>query len=73
MGCFLFGGGDIVMIFQRQAQFTMLASEDGEGGYQHRLMGEVYAELSLASDAKAPDRFTRGQRIASLFIMLLLD
>lgn len=48
MGYFLFGGSDIVMIFQRQARFTMLAPEDGRGGYQHRLMGEAYAALSLS-------------------------
>ena len=54
MGYFLFGGSDIVMIFQRQAGFTMLAPEDENGGYQHRLMGEAYAELSLAPQAENP-------------------
>lgn len=46
MGYFLFGGSDIVMVFQREAHVTMLVPEDGQGGYQHRLMGEAYAELS---------------------------
>lgn len=48
MGYFLFGGSDIVMVFQQQAQFTLLVPEDGQGGYQHRLMGEAYAELALS-------------------------
>ena len=47
MGYFLFGGSDIVMVFQRQAELTMLVPENGEGGYAHLLMGEPYAELSL--------------------------
>ena len=54
MGYFLFGGSDIVMIFQRQAGFTMLVPEDEDSGYQHRLMGEAYAELSLAPQAENP-------------------
>ncbi len=47
MGYFLFGGSDIVMVFQRQVEFDLLVPEDGAGGLQHRLMGEAYAELSL--------------------------
>lgn len=47
MGYFLFGGSDIVMVFQRQVEFDLLVPEDGAGGLQYRLMGEAYAELSL--------------------------
>lgn len=47
MGYFLFGGSDIVMVFQRQVEFDLLVPEDGAGDLQHRLMGEAYAELSL--------------------------
>ena len=47
MGTFLFGGSDIVMVFQRQAELTLLVPDNGQGGYAHLLMGEPYAELSL--------------------------
>lgn len=47
MGYFLFGGSDIVMVFQKQAELTLLVPENDEGGYSHLLMGEPYAELSL--------------------------
>ena len=46
MGYFLFGGSDIVMVFQQQVEFKLLVPEDGAGGYQHRLMGQAYADLS---------------------------
>ena len=43
LGCFLFGGSDIVMIFQPRAGFVLEPS-NGENGesYQHMLMGEKY-------------------------------
>ena len=47
MGYFLFGGSDIVMVFQKQAELTLLVPENGKGGYAHLFMGEAYAELSL--------------------------
>lgn len=46
IGYFLFGGSDIVMVFQQQVEFKLLVPEDGVGGYQHRLMGQAYADLS---------------------------
>jgi hypothetical protein len=47
LGCFLFGGSDIVMIFQKQAGFELTASKAGNNGqsYQHILMGEKYGVL----------------------------
>ena len=45
MGYFLFGGSDIVMIFQNGISVDMLCSEDTGGGYEHILMGEPYIEL----------------------------
>ncbi len=48
MGTFLFGGSDIVMLFQKQVAFEMTAPADGTGsGYQHVLMGEGYGKLGL--------------------------
>ena len=47
MGYFLFGGSDIVMVFQDQVEFDMVVPEDGQGGYEHLLMGEAYANLTL--------------------------
>jgi len=47
MGCFLFGGSDIVMLFQQKAGFELNASKAGNNGqsYQHILMGENYGVL----------------------------
>jgi phosphatidylserine decarboxylase len=44
MGCFLFGGSDIVMLFQQKAGFIIKAATNGQS-YQHILMGEKYGEL----------------------------
>ena len=46
LGYFLFGGSDIVMIFQDGVDVNMVVPEDGNGGYAHVLMGEPYAELT---------------------------
>ena len=46
LGYFLFGGSDIVMIFQDGVDVNMVVPEDGKGGYSHVLMGEPYAELT---------------------------
>lgn len=47
LGCFLFGGSDIVMIFQPRAGFVLEPSNGGNGeSYQHMLMGEKYGVLT---------------------------
>ena len=46
LGYFLFGGSDIVMIFQDGVDVNMVVPEDGNGGYSHVLMGDPYAELT---------------------------
>ena len=47
MGYFLFGGSDIVMVFQAGVQVKLLCPEDESGtGYRHILMGEPYAGLT---------------------------
>ena len=45
MGYFLFGGSDIVMVFQEGVEVNMLCEPDGDG-YAHILMGEPYAALA---------------------------
>ena len=45
LGCFLFGGSDIVMLFQQKAGFVIKAATSGNS-YQHILMGERYGELT---------------------------
>ncbi|MEI7898090.1 MAG: phosphatidylserine decarboxylase, partial [bacterium] len=46
MGCFLFGGSDIVMIFQQKAGFMLEPAGGGSGqSYQHILMGEKYGVM----------------------------
>lgn len=44
MGYFLFGGSDIVMVFQAGVDVEFLARAEGES-YAHLLMGEPYANL----------------------------
>jgi phosphatidylserine decarboxylase precursor len=47
MGCFLFGGSDIVMIFQQKAGFVLEPAGGGSGqSYQHILMGEKYGRMT---------------------------
>lgn len=47
MGYFLFGGSDIVMLFQKGVNVEMLCpKKDGEEGYKHIYMGEPYIKLS---------------------------
>lgn len=45
MGYFLFGGSDIVMVFQDGIAAKMLCPEKPGGGYEHILAGEPYMEL----------------------------
>lgn len=45
LGCFLFGGSDIVMLFQQKAGFVIEAATNGQS-YQHILMGEKYGVLT---------------------------
>ena len=54
MGYFLFGGSDIVMVFQSgvNVDFLCEANEQNEG-YKHILMGEPYAELSANASASS--------------------
>lgn len=47
MGYFLFGGSDIVMIFQKDVKAEMLCPMNETGdGYKHIFMGEGYIKLS---------------------------
>lgn len=46
MGCFKFGGSDIIMIFGRNVEISMLC-EDGNGGYKSLRTGENYADLKM--------------------------
>ena len=46
MGYFLFGGSDIVIVFQSGIKADLVCPEDESGeGYKHILMGEPYIEL----------------------------
>jgi len=40
LGYFLFGGSDFILLFQEGVTFTLDVSEEGNGAYQHLLMGE---------------------------------
>lgn len=48
LGTFLFGGSDIVMLFQKQVDFQLTVElGTDKGSYQHVLMGEEYGLLRL--------------------------
>ncbi|MCR4683851.1 MAG: phosphatidylserine decarboxylase [Lachnospiraceae bacterium] len=48
MGYFLFGGSDIVMVFQEGVKAELVCPEKESGdGYEHLLMGEPYMTLSF--------------------------
>ncbi len=46
MGYFLFGGSDICMVFQEGVSVEYLPTSDGNGSYEHVLMGQAFANLS---------------------------
>jgi phosphatidylserine decarboxylase len=45
LGTFLFGGSDIVMLFQNKAGFQLTTPKDAMGGFKHLLMGEEYGRI----------------------------
>lgn len=47
MGYFLFGGSDIIMIFQKHIKVTPLTKKINKNRYLHILMGEPYAKLEI--------------------------
>ena len=51
MGFFLFGGSDIVLIFQECADVALLCPKDNSGGYAHIRVGEPYARLTARESA----------------------
>ncbi len=55
MGYFLFGGSDIVMVFQEGTNVKLLCPEKNGGGYEHVLMGEPYIELTNEAEEAMPD------------------
>ncbi len=50
MGYFLFGGSDIVMVFQSGVSVDMLCPKKSSVGYEHILMGEPYMELTNVAE-----------------------
>ncbi len=47
LGYFLFGGSDVVMLFQKQVDFALTAPKEQNGNCKHILMGEEYGRLTL--------------------------
>ena len=47
MGYFLFGGSDVIMIFQKHIIVEPLIQKDKDDKYRHMLMGEPYANLKI--------------------------
>ncbi len=45
MGYFLFGGSDIVMVFQSTADVSLVCPPNGQDGYKHVFMGQPYAQV----------------------------
>lgn len=46
LGCFLFGGSDIVMLFQKDVKFELTAKQSENGSYEHINVGCEYGRLS---------------------------
>lgn len=46
LGYFLFGGSDFVLVFQKQAGFNLTAPANGNGGWEHILVGEELGKLN---------------------------
>lgn len=46
MGYFLFGGSDIVMVFQNSVKVNLIPEQNSDGTCDHLLMGEAYATLT---------------------------
>lgn len=44
LGYFLFGGSDVIMLFQEKAKFKLTAPKEGKN-YKHLLMGEKYGVM----------------------------
>ena len=63
MGYFLFGGSDIVMVFQSCVDVSLVCPQD-ENGYKHVLMGEAYAEFSLIDQETEESMETELERAA---------
>ena len=55
MGYFLFGGSDIVMVFQEGANIDFVCPENADGSYEHIFMGESYMEISNEAEEALPD------------------
>ena len=47
LGYFLFGGSDIVMLFQSKVDFTLTVPQESNSAYRHVLMGEAYGKLAI--------------------------
>ena len=47
LGTFLFGGSDIVMLFQSKVDFQLTAPRDASGTYKRLLMGEEYGRVKV--------------------------
>ena len=47
LGYFLFGGSDVVMLFQNKVNFTLTAPKEQNGEYKHILMGEEYGRVTM--------------------------
>ncbi len=47
LGYFLFGGSDIIMLFQAKSHFKMDAPKNSDGTFKHILVGQEYGKLSL--------------------------
>ena len=50
LGYFMFGGSDFVLVFQKGADFQLTSPKDGDGAWQHILMGEKLGELKSVND-----------------------
>lgn len=50
LGYFLFGGSDVVLLFQSKVDFKLTVPQESNGAYRHVLMGEEYGKLATKTN-----------------------
>ena len=70
LGYYLFGGSDIVMLFQEEAEVEITAPKEGGNTYEHILMGQEYARMKTGSEASTNKYWWIG--LAGLLVILTI-
>lgn len=74
LGYFLFGGSDIIMLFEEDVQFEMTAPMENKTDYEHILMGEEYGIMKAQpeSDEESDKGYWWIGLMALLFLIIVI-